>query len=96
MTLSMTLEQIQTYWTVDPTDNEQRIMYTAVANATVIAVAVVNPRTQEWAVYLAGVRGENHDVEWLDVRRHGTIVSRGMAREIFYAIPEELQYSGDL
>ena len=90
----MTLDQIRTHWTVDPTDNEQRIMYTAVADATVMAV--VSPSMQEWIVYLAGVRGENHDVEQLDVRRHGSMVSKAMAQLIFPNMPEELEYSVDL
>lgn len=92
----MTLEQIQTHWTIDPTYNEQRIMYTAVADATVLAVAVVSLLHKEWVVYLAGVRGENHDIEWIDVRRHGSLVSKAMAQLIFPGIPEELEYSVDL
>lgn len=92
----MTLEQIQTYWVVDPTHGDQRIMYTAVADATVMAVAVVHPGLKQWIVYLAGVRGENHDIEWIDIRRRGSMVSKAMAQLIFSGMPEELDYSVDL
>jgi hypothetical protein len=71
-------------------------MYIAVADATVMAVAVVHPGLKQWIVYLAGVHGENHDIEWIDVRRHGSMVSKAMAQLIFSGMPEELDYSVDL
>jgi hypothetical protein len=92
----MTLEQIQTDWITDPIHTEQRAQYTAIADATILAVAVVHVGMNEWVVYMHGVAGINHDHEWLDVRRHGSKVSEAMAKLLFPQMPEGMKYSSDL
>lgn len=92
----MTLEQIQTHWAADPTHNELRIRWTTVAEYTILAVAVVSPHSKQWVVYMKGVPGQKHELEWLEVRRHGSSVTKAMAQLIFPDMPEELEYSVDL
>lgn len=91
----MTLEHIQTYWIPDPIHTEQRVQYIAVADATILAVAVVHVGLCEWVVYIHGVAGINHDHEWLDVRRHGSKVSKAMAKLLFPQMPEGIKYSSE-
>lgn len=92
----MTLDQIRIHWTVDPIHIELRLRWTTVAEYTILAVAVVALKTKTWVVYMKGVPGYSHELEWLEVRRHGSSVIEAMAQLIFPDMPEELEYSVDL
>jgi hypothetical protein len=88
----MTLEQIQIHWAVDPIHSELRLRWITVAEYTILAVAVVSPKCKKWVVYMKGVPGQNHELEWLEVRRHGSAVIEAIAQLIFPGMPEELEY----
>lgn len=92
----MTIEQIQIHWVVDPTHSDLRLNWTTVAEYTILAVAVVSVHYKRWVVYMKGVPGQNHQLEWLNVRQHGSPVIEAMARLIFPNMPDELKYSDDL
>ncbi len=46
------------------------------------ALAVLSRRHDDWCVYVGGVQGETHDMEWHDVARMGDKQSEIMARSI--------------
>lgn len=49
----------------------------------------------DWAAYIGGVMGRNHDDEWLAVENYGKKLSEHIARCIFPGRPwSELYYRG--
>ena len=60
-------------------------IYTQLAST---ALAVLSRRMEGWCVYVGGVPGENHEVEWQEVAHHGDkqneIVATAIVTSLFY------------
>lgn len=62
-------------------------LYTQLASN---ALAVLSRRVDGWCVYVAGVPGMDHDLEWQEVATHGDKINR----EVAEAIAQTLFYPG--
>lgn len=51
----------------------------------VLAVASLNADVGDWAAYIGAVAGVDHALEWREVKRHGSKLSREHAEAIFGA-----------
>ena len=89
----MTIEEIEQFWT---SHEGYFVRHTTVAEYTILAVAVVELYTKSWTVYMKGVPGQNHDLEWMEVRKHGSSPTQEMAQLIFPDMPTELRYTNDI
>ena len=52
-------------------------------DAYVIAVAVQGGFEKDWAAYIGAVKGQDHTVEWRDVKDHGAKLKKEVAEAIF-------------
>lgn len=67
--------------------NRERHWYAL--SSRVLVVASVNKAVGDWAVYIDAVPGHNHELEWSEVAKHGTKVSKEMGELLF---PEFKEY----
>ena len=60
-------------------------------------IAVLSRRVEGWCIYLGGVPGKSHDVEWQEVAAHGVkqdpVVADAILRRQFFYDPEGVPYA---
>jgi len=69
------LSAVETVW------NGRRVCYTPLASR--VLVVAIEGGGGYWAAYVDAVNGENHELEWENVARHGTKLSREIAEIMF-------------
>ena len=60
---------------------EKQVRYIALDRK--VLVVAVEGEVNDWAAYIGAVEGNNHEIEWLEVKEHGSKLSRTVAEAIF-------------